>query len=98
MARSVAEMLQSKRRHSNGLPVECVTPTRCIGGVAESAETAALFEREAVGLTLTVTPAWCYGAETMNVFRPSAWSSFGTHDPEGGDLRACASFGPLYGR
>ena len=50
MARSVAEMLQSKLRHSNGLPVECVIPARCIGGVAESAQTAALFEREGEGL------------------------------------------------
>jgi L-fucose isomerase len=31
-------------------------------------------------------------------FRPSAWSSLGTADPEGADFRACQTFGPLYGR
>ena len=39
----------------------------CIGGVAEAAQTAAQFEREGVGVSLTVTPCWCYGAETMDM-------------------------------
>jgi L-fucose isomerase len=84
MARSVAELLQSKLRHSNGLPVECVIPSTCIGGVAESAQTAALFEGEAVGLTLTVTPAWCYGAETMDMnplYPKAVWGFNGTERP-----------------
>jgi L-fucose isomerase len=84
LARSVAELLQSRLRHSNGLPVECVIPSRCIGGVAESAETAALFEREAVGVTLTVTPAWCYGAETMDMnplYPKAVWGFNGTERP-----------------
>ncbi len=37
MARSVARLLESRLRHSNGLPVECVIPPTCIGGVAEAA-------------------------------------------------------------
>jgi L-fucose isomerase len=84
MARSVAELLQSKLRHSNGLPVECVIPSTCIGGVAESAQTAALFEGEGVGLTLTVTPAWCYGAETMDMnplYPKAVWGFNGTERP-----------------
>jgi L-fucose isomerase len=84
MARSVAELLRSRLRHSNGLPVDCVIPARCIGGVAESAETAALFEREGVGLTLTVTPAWCYGAETMDMnplYPKAVWGFNGTERP-----------------
>jgi L-fucose isomerase len=84
MARSVAELLQSKLRHSNGLPVECVIPSTCIGGVAESAQTAALFESEGVGLTLTVTPAWCYGAETMDMnplYPKAVWGFNGTERP-----------------
>jgi len=32
-----------------------------------------------------------------DVFRPSAWTAFGAHDPHGADFRACANFGPLYG-
>jgi L-fucose isomerase len=84
MARSVAELLRSTLRHSNGLPVECVVPPTCIGGVAESAATAALFEREGVGLTLTVTPAWCYGAETMDMdprYPKAVWGFNGTERP-----------------
>jgi L-fucose isomerase len=84
MARSVARRLESKLRHSNGLPVECVIPATCIGGVAEAAQTAALFEREGVGVSLTVSPCWCYGAETMdmNPLTPKAvWGFNGTERP-----------------
>ena len=84
MAEGVARLLQSKLRHANGLGVECVVPPRCIGGVAEAAQTAALFEREGVGVSLTVTPCWCYGAETMdmNPLTPKAvWGFNGTERP-----------------
>ena len=84
MAASVARLLQSRLRHSNGLAVECVIPPTCIGGVAEAAQTAALFERAGVGLSLTVTPCWCYGAETMDMHphHPKAvWGFNGTERP-----------------
>jgi L-fucose isomerase len=84
MAGSVARLLQSKLRHSNGLPVECVIPPTCIGGVAEAAQTAALFEREGVGVSLTVSPCWCYGAETMDMnplYPKAVWGFNGTERP-----------------
>jgi L-fucose/D-arabinose isomerase len=84
MAASVARLLQSRLRHSNGLPMECVIPASCIGGVAEAAQAAALFEREGVGLSLTVTPCWCYGAETMDmhpVYPKAVWGFNGTERP-----------------
>jgi L-fucose isomerase len=84
MARSVARLLESKLRHSNGLGVECVVPPTCIGGVAEAAQTAALFEREGVGVSLTVTPCWCYGAETMDMnplYPKAVWGFNGTERP-----------------
>jgi L-fucose isomerase len=84
MAKGVARLLGSKLRHSNGLPVECVIPPTCIGGVAEAAQTAALFEREGVGVSLTISPCWCYGAETMdmNPLLPKAvWGFNGTERP-----------------
>ncbi|HXY41851.1 MAG TPA: L-fucose isomerase, partial [Vicinamibacteria bacterium] len=84
MARSVARLLQSRLRHACGLPVECVLPATCIGGVAEAAGCAALFEREAVGLTITVTPCWCYGAETMDMspqLPKAVWGFNGTERP-----------------
>ncbi|MGH7456120.1 MAG: L-fucose isomerase, partial [bacterium] len=56
MAKNAAKFLSGHLRHTNGLPVECVFPPNCIGGVAEAAEAAELFAREGVGVSLTVTP------------------------------------------
>jgi len=83
MARQVARLLQSRLRHPCGSPVECVLPATCIGGVAEAARCAAIFEREAVGLTITVTPCWCYGAETMDMspLPKAVWGFNGTERP-----------------
>ena len=84
MARSVAELLTNNLRHSNGLPVECVIADTCIGGVAEAAQAAAKFAREGVGLSITVTPCWCYGSETMDMdpYIPKAiWGFNGTERP-----------------
>jgi len=84
MARSVADLLTRSIRHPCGLPVECVIADTCIGGVAESARTAEKFRREGVGVSLTVTPCWCYGAETMDMdpLTPKAvWGFNGTERP-----------------
>ena len=84
MAKAVADLLEENLRHSNGLPVECVIADTCIGGVAESSQVAAQFAREGVGISITVTPCWCYAAETMDMdpFMPKAvWGSNGTERP-----------------
>ena len=84
MARTVAGFLTENLRHSNGLPVECVIADTCIGGVAEAARTADQFAREGVGVSLTVSPCWCYGAETMDMdpYVPKAvWGFNGTERP-----------------
>jgi L-fucose isomerase len=83
MARGVAHLLTENLRHPNGLPVECVIADT-IGGVAEAAGAAALFEKEGVGVSLTVTPCWCYGSETMDMHptMPKAvWGFNGTERP-----------------
>ncbi len=67
MARAAARFLGENLRHASGLPVECVTADSCIGGVAEAALCAEKFRREGVGVSITVTPCWCYGAETMDM-------------------------------
>ena len=67
MAQSVAGLLTENLRHANGLPVECVIADTTIGGVAEAAQTAEKFKKEGVGVSLTVTPCWCYGSETMDM-------------------------------
>ncbi|GAB4546737.1 MAG: L-fucose isomerase [Anaerolineae bacterium] len=84
MARSTAEFLSQNLRHANGLPVECVIADTCIGGVAEAAQTAEKFARAGVGLSITVTPCWCYGSETMDMdpYIPKAvWGFNGTERP-----------------
>ncbi len=84
MARATAEMIQQNIRHACGLPVEVVIADSTIGGVSEAAQCAAKFEREGVGVSLTVTPCWCYGSETMdmNPLTPKAvWGFNGTERP-----------------
>jgi L-fucose isomerase len=58
---------QQNLRHYNGMPVACVIADSTIGGVAEAAACADKFARENVSITLTVTPCWCYGSETMDM-------------------------------
>ena len=67
MARAVAKLISDNLRHACGLPVECVVADTCIGGVAEAARAAEKFARQGVGVSLTVTPCWCYGSETMDM-------------------------------
>ncbi len=84
MAETVAEFLESQLKHANGLPVECVIADTTIGGVAEAARCEEKFEREGVEVSLTVTTAWCYGSETMDMHptRPKAvWGFNGTERP-----------------
>ena len=84
MARNAATFLETNLRYSDGTPVECVITDTCIGGVAESAIAADKFRREGVGVSLTVTPCWCYGSETidMDPHLPKAiWGFNGTERP-----------------
>ncbi len=84
MAKSAAKLFTENLRHPNGLPVECVIADTCIGGVAEAAEAADKFAREGVGVSLTVSPCWCYGSETMDMdpLTPKAvWGFNGTERP-----------------
>jgi L-fucose isomerase len=84
MATSVAELLSSTLRYPDGTPVECVVADTTIGGVAEAATTAQKFRRENVGLTITVTPCWCYGTETMDMdpsLPHAVWGFNGTERP-----------------
>jgi L-fucose isomerase len=84
LAKSVASLLTSTLRHPNGQPVECVIADTCIGGVAEAAACAEKFARAGVGVSLTVTPCWCYGSETMDMdptIPKAVWGFNGTERP-----------------
>src|SRR5665648_110425 len=84
MAKSAEKLIASNLKYSNGKPVECVIADTCIGGVAESAMCNEKFRKNGVGVSLTVTPCWCYGSETidMNADIPKAiWGFNGTERP-----------------
>ena len=67
MAKSAAKLFEENLRYSNGEPVKVVIADTTIGRVAESAACADKFRKEGVDITLTVTPCWCYGSETMDM-------------------------------
>jgi L-fucose isomerase len=84
MAGAAARLITENLRHPNGMPVECVMAESTIGGVAEAAACAELFSREGVAVTLTVTPCWCYGSETMDMDPltvKAVWGFNGTERP-----------------
>ena len=84
MAFAAAKLLSENLRYPDGSPVECVIADTCIGGVAEASMCAEKFAREGVGVSLTVTPCWCYGSETMDMdpLVPKAiWGFNGTERP-----------------
>lgn len=109
MASKAAQFLTDNLRYPNGQPVQCVIADSCIGGVAEAAACAEKFRREGVGVSLTVTPCWCYGSETMDMdpLMPKAvWGFNGTERPgavylaavlAGHNQKGLPAFG-IYGR
>jgi L-fucose isomerase len=109
MALSAASFIEQNLRHPDGTKVECVLADTTIGGVAEAAAAAEKFAREGVGVSLTVTPCWCYGSETidMDPLLPKAiWGFNGTERPgavylaaalAGHNQKGLPAFG-IYGR
>ena len=67
MAKTAAKLFEENLRYSNGEPVKVVIADTTIGRVGETAACADKFRREGVDITLTVTPCWCYGSETMDM-------------------------------
>lgn len=84
MAKSAARLLEENLKYSNGEKVKVVISDTTIGRVAEAAACADKFRREGVDITLTVTPCWCYGAETMDMDPMTikgVWGFNGTERP-----------------
>ncbi|MBQ4257138.1 MAG: L-fucose isomerase [Oscillospiraceae bacterium] len=84
MALSAKKLFEDNLRYSNGDPVKVVIADTTIGRVAEAAACAAKFKREGVDITLTVTPCWCYGNETMDMDKntiKAVWGFNGTERP-----------------
>ncbi|ATA68560.1 L-fucose isomerase [Capnocytophaga cynodegmi] len=84
MAQAAAKLIEENLRFPNGQKVECVIADTTIGGVAEAAMCADKFQREGVGVSLTVTPCWCYGTEVMDtdpLVPKAVWGFNGTERP-----------------
>ena len=84
MAKSAAKLFEENLKYSNGEPVKVVIADTTIGRVGESAACADKFRREGVDITVTVTPCWCYGAETMDMDPQTikaVWGFNGTERP-----------------
>ena len=109
MAKIAASLISSNLKYPNGESVECIISDSCIGGVAEAAMCAEKFRKNGVGVSLTVTPCWCYGSETidMDTEMPKAiWGFNGTERPgavylaaalAGHTMKGLPAFG-IYGR
>ena len=84
MAKAAAKLFEENLKYSNGEPVKVVIADTTIGRVAEAAACADKFKKAGVDITLTVTPCWCYGSETMDMSRDTikaVWGFNGTERP-----------------
>ena len=84
MANSAAKLIEENVFYSNGEHVKVIIADTTIGRVAEAAACEDKFKKAGVDITLTVTPCWCYGAETMDM-NPltikAVWGFNGTERP-----------------
>jgi len=67
MAKSAKKLIEESLTYSNGEPVKVIISNTTIGRVAEAAVCERQFQKEGVDITLSVTPCWCYGSETMDM-------------------------------
>ncbi len=105
MAETAAKLISSNLKYPDGSPVECVIADTTIGGVYEAEKCAKKFRENNVGVSLSVTPCWCYGTETMDAdpqIPKAVWGFNGTERP-GAVYLACMLAGyaqrgmPTYG-
>jgi len=109
MAKAAGRLISENLRYPDGSAVECIISDTCIGGVAEAAASAEKFRKNGVGVSLTVTPCWCYGSETIdmgNDIPKAIWGFNGTERPgavylaaalAGHTMKGLPAFG-IYGR
>lgn len=84
MAKRAAKLFEENLRYADGTPVRVVIADTTIGRVGETAACAEKFKRENVAVTLSVTPCWCYGSETMDMDPntiKAVWGFNGTERP-----------------
>ncbi len=84
MALSAKKLFEENLRYSNGEPVKVIIADTTIGRAGETAACADKFKKAGVDITLTVTPCWCYGSETMDMDPNTikgVWGFNGTERP-----------------
>jgi L-fucose isomerase len=94
LAKAAARLIEESLRFPSGEKVECVIADTTIGGVTDAARCADQFSREGVGVSLTVTPCWCYGTEVMDsdpLMPKAVWGFNGTERPGAVYLAAALS-------
>ncbi len=84
MAYAAKELIEANVFYSDGTPVQCIIAPSTIGGGAEAYKCEEYFSTQNVCATLSVTPCWCYGSETMDL-NPltikAVWGFNGTERP-----------------
>lgn len=84
MAKAAKKLIESNVFYPDGQPYEVIIADSTIGGCAESAKCEEKFSQNNVIATLTVTPCWCYGTETMDLNATTikaVWGFNGTERP-----------------
>ncbi len=84
MAETAKKLIEKNVFYADGTPAQVVIADTTIGGGAEAAKCADKFTAENVVATLTVTPCWCYGSETMDIDPltvKAVWGFNGTERP-----------------
>jgi L-fucose/D-arabinose isomerase len=109
MAKLASKLISDNIKYTDGTPVEAIIADTCIGGVAEAAMCTEKFAKNGVGVSLTVTPCWCYGSETIDmdpIIPKAIWGFNGTERPgavylaaalAGHTMKGLPAFG-IYGR
>ena len=98
MARAAKTLLEENLRYSDGEPVQVIVADTTIGGVAESAACAKKFKSAGVDVTISVTPCWCYGSETMDMDPMTIKAVWGLNATERPGAVYLASVLAAYGR
>jgi L-fucose isomerase len=84
MAEAAKLLIEENVTYTDGTPVKCIISDCTIGGGEEAARCEAQFSSENVCATLSVTPCWCYGSETMDIDSKTikaVWGFNGTERP-----------------
>lgn len=94
MAHAAKELIENSLYYADGTPVQCVLASRTIGGSGDAGVVQQEFTGENIVATLSVTPSWCYGTETMDLDPntiKAIWGFNGTERPGAVYLAAAMS-------